>query len=606
MFYVPKGDSDVCMVYNGVALGINECLFAPHFGLPVILYVLQSLRLGYYQADMDIGEMFPNFILGEQLHPYSGVDVTHIRTTPEDMPHHQPAPLDEFPGREATCTRWWERWTQNWMGLRDSPYRSIQMAVIAKLPSYGNKDLPSNPFQWECVVLNLLGQADYDSTYPWVYKRQKDGHIASDIFLYVDNGRPTGFCEEQCWSASQRFCSVCSHLGVQDASRKHTTPSQMPGPWAGSIIHTRDALVALVSQKKWDKTKDMIQELSNLIAEREDGRIPVKRLEQIWRFLIYVSRTYNWMPPYLKGLHLTIDSWREGCTKRGWKVKCLKSQFTIWEWEGEQWVYVNPVVFSEATAGVSKAPDFVTPVDQLSEDVKALEILFAGDVPSVSLLRATRSYLALYLTGDASGKEFGSAVWDAAHIHWESGNYNQTYQQESSNYWEADNLVSQLEYLEKEGRLTEEEVMVFTDNSTFKGCYYKGHSQSEKLSDIILRTATTTYRNLTPRYSYCWYPNEGSRDRGLSRGDLLEGMMKSGTTPWSFLPLSQSADDQTAGAVLRWIQSWWTNEDGAAWCGVPLKILAPEDWFLLHEMNQPHLWVPPSGSHVHCVRVVQR
>jgi hypothetical protein len=77
--------------------GINECLFAPHFGLPVILYVMRSLRPGYYQADMDIGEMFPNIILGEQLCPYSGVDMTHVRTTPEDLPHRQPEPLNEFP-----------------------------------------------------------------------------------------------------------------------------------------------------------------------------------------------------------------------------------------------------------------------------------------------------------------------------------------------------------------------------------------------------------------------------------------------------------------------------------------------------------------------------
>ena len=45
------------------------------------------------------------------------------------------------------------------------------MVVVAKLASYGNKDLPSNPFQWEQVVLNLPGQADYNSTYLWVYKR---------------------------------------------------------------------------------------------------------------------------------------------------------------------------------------------------------------------------------------------------------------------------------------------------------------------------------------------------------------------------------------------------------------------------------------------------
>ncbi len=166
MFYVPKGDSDVRMVYNGAASGINECLFAPHFGLPVILYVLRSLRPGYYQADMDIGEMFPNFILGEQLRPYSGVDVTYIRTTPGDLPHHLPDPLTELPHWEVPRTRRWERWTRNWMGLHDSPYRSIQMAVVVKLASYGNKDLPTNPFQWERVALNRPGQADYDSTHP--------------------------------------------------------------------------------------------------------------------------------------------------------------------------------------------------------------------------------------------------------------------------------------------------------------------------------------------------------------------------------------------------------------------------------------------------------
>jgi hypothetical protein len=57
------------------------------------------------------------------------------------------------------------------------------------------------------------------------------------------------------------------------------------------------------------------------------------------------------MPPYLKGLRLTIDSWREGRNRAG----CL-------------------------------------------------------------------------------GKGFGSALWDAQHIYWESGNYVAAHQQESSNF----------------------------------------------------------------------------------------------------------------------------------------------------------------------------
>ena len=33
-------------------------------------------------------------------------------------------------------------------------------------------------------------------------------------------------------------------------------------------------------------------------------------LEIIRGFLIYITRTYVQMKPYLKGLHMTIDSWR--------------------------------------------------------------------------------------------------------------------------------------------------------------------------------------------------------------------------------------------------------------------------------------------------------
>ena len=46
-----------------------------------------------------------------------------------------------------------------------------------------------------------------------------------------------------------------------------------------------------------------------------------KILEGIRGFLIYVARTFKWMTPYLKGLHLTIDGWREGRDKDFYKTK---------------------------------------------------------------------------------------------------------------------------------------------------------------------------------------------------------------------------------------------------------------------------------------------
>ena len=44
-----------------------------------------------------------------------------------------------------------------------------------------------------------------------------------------------------------------------------------------------------------------------------------KQLERDKGFLIYISRTYRIMSPYLKGVHLTLDSWRRGRNKDGWK-----------------------------------------------------------------------------------------------------------------------------------------------------------------------------------------------------------------------------------------------------------------------------------------------
>jgi len=76
-FPVLKGEADIRMVYNGTSSGLDDVLWAAHFGLPVVQYTLRSLLKGYFQYDMDVGEMFLNFLLNESLRPYAGVDVSH-------------------------------------------------------------------------------------------------------------------------------------------------------------------------------------------------------------------------------------------------------------------------------------------------------------------------------------------------------------------------------------------------------------------------------------------------------------------------------------------------------------------------------------------------
>ena len=71
---------------------------------------------------------------------------------------------------------------------------------------------------------------------------------------------------------------------------------------------------------------------------RED-RVPHKRLECIRGFLIYVTRNFKWMKPYLKGVHLTIDGYIEGRDKYFYKIKIqLRVSLKVWEWEHENWL----------------------------------------------------------------------------------------------------------------------------------------------------------------------------------------------------------------------------------------------------------------------------
>jgi hypothetical protein len=188
---------------------------------------------GYCQCDLDIGEMFLNFLLHEELKRLSGVDIQYGRSTD---PQHA-AWESERGGR-------WERWCRNWMGLADSPYRSIQWLIRLKFETYGDHTCQANPYHWDRVVLNLPGVKGYRPDLPWVMKLRWDGHLATEVYVYVDDGRVVGFCREICWAAARRLASLCTHYGVQDKAAKRTFPTPTPGPWAGTVSHTDQHEVA--------------------------------------------------------------------------------------------------------------------------------------------------------------------------------------------------------------------------------------------------------------------------------------------------------------------------------------------------------------------------
>lgn len=82
--------------------------------------------------------------------------------------------------------------------------------------------------------------------------------------------------------------------------------------------------------------------------------------------------------------------------------------------------------------------------------MEKLKILTGEAEPAVQQVRVTEAITAFYLMGDASGKGFGSGLWNRI-LHYEEGNWAMHCQDKTSNWQEANNLVTRVEDLAKEG-----------------------------------------------------------------------------------------------------------------------------------------------------------
>ena len=284
--------------------------------------------------------------------------------------------------RGVFCT-----WDRPAMGLTGSPYQAVQTATRAKRLILGDRRDQNNLFRWDSIIINAPGDKDYNPTLPWIFKRRDDGNIGGDLHTYIDDNRVTANNKKEAWAALSQIAKVCSWLGMQDAARKRREPSNSPGAWAGTIIRTEGEKVEkLVSQERWDKTREKIRWMHSHLVEREehgslDMWIPFKMLESIREFLVYVSRTYTEMVPYLKGIHLTLDSWRGGRARSGWKID-VDEQTGVGEADDEEGCSLTNAVDERIMPkelrvldGAKDPPKFVRAATRLSQDVGALMTL---------------------------------------------------------------------------------------------------------------------------------------------------------------------------------------------------------------------------------------
>ena len=591
-FVVPKGDSDIRVVFDATKSGLNSHLEAPWFPLPTGESLLRSVRSGTWMADNDVGECFYNWRLDEKVIPFTGIDMSH---------YFQGGSAPLLDRKSPRSPKKWFSWQRPPMGCRPAPYISARCMAWLREETLGDRHAEDNVFQWNNVVLNCPGSECYRPWLPPVFKERSDGNIAADYVEFVDDRRPCGFTEEVCWRVAQRAASVAARHGVQDASRKRRPPSQEPGSWAGYVVHTTDDKVrGLVDQVKWDKTRTRL----NIIDEnlKGSGKMNHKELERYRGFFIYVARVYPAMKPYLKGIHGTLDSWRSTVDSEGWNVRWNRAprkrqrsvdrnapgdfDFDL-DYELPCGTYDENGEF-EAYNQVESAPKEVTFIPRMRQDLDALLQLTNFDTPPRRLLRPNKSAGVVYGFGDASGKGFGSALLlPDGSVPYSKGIWEYSVSTEnSSNYRELRNLVIAVEESAGRNELGNCEVWLYTDNFVSERAFYKGSSKNRELHGLVLRL-----RKLEMEVGMSLHIIHISGKRmilsgvdGLSRGDSTTGIM-AGHNALSFVPLHLSALERSV-SLAPWIGRWSTNP----------VFLDPNRWPEKHDSGGFYVWAPPPGA----------
>ena len=574
-FAVPKGKDDIRIVYDASACGLNAALWAPNFALPTIDSVLRSADQSTWFSDIDLGEMFLNYFLDDDLREYAGVDVREIGGVK------------------------WERWERTLMGFRSSPYVCTQTFAWGDAVIRGDRKDLDNPLRWDKVVMNLPGSEDYDPSMPWVYKWDSvNGRLASDFACYIDDIRGLGGTERVCRAATRRVASYVNYLGQQDAPRKRRPPSKTPGAWAGAMCLSKpDGLYVTCTQAKWDKARSIINYWMSTVVEEKKEELDVKRMEKEVGFLVHMSRTFPSIFPYLKGFYLTMNSWRSGRNDEGWK-------YSMAEWRAALGLdnSIPSYRVKEASKRGRKSesyddrPSWVQPVPRLQPDLVALTELFDHSAPVHRLVRGRKMSSAKLAFGDASGGGFGSS-WEStqktevpdvdSHVGFRFGTWDASSSDMSSNYREMRNLVETLEVMATERELEGCELFLFTDNATAESAFFKGSSSSKHLFELVLRL-----RKLEMSQSCRIYVSHVAGTRmiaqgsdGLSRGNLSEGVMR-GMSMHEFIPIHKNALERSSG-LKQWLNDW-TNQEGV--------FLKPEDWFTTgHEIVEGEWEYNPEG-----------
>ena len=78
-----------------------------------------------------------------------------------------------------------------------------------------------------------------------------------------------------------------------------------------------------------DVSDSELDEAVHLKPDPRKGYTHYKTVESIVGFLVYVAMTYSSLMPYLKGLYLSLNSWRKNRDDEGWKLLGKRKRETL-------------------------------------------------------------------------------------------------------------------------------------------------------------------------------------------------------------------------------------------------------------------------------------
>jgi len=562
-FGVEKGETDIRVVFNGTSCGLNNSVWAPNFWLPTAKTMVRALGYNFKAVDIDLGEMFLNFPLHKKLIPYSGVDISPFK---EDLIRSRT--IDRHHRLEhERCIATWNR---DWMGFKPSPEWSCRFYYLAEEFLRGDEKDISNPLYWKTIILNLIGNEDFNPSLPNIYKWDDLANdIAGDIKAYVDDLRTFARTLEQAWRIARIVAARLQFLGIQDAPRKRRTDN---GPWAGTIYKsTPSNIQTTVSLAKWKKGQQYIQHLNAEIMDNPNGLFDFKLLERIRGFLCHLAMTYELLFPFLKGFHLTLCAHMPSRDEEGWKLSEL--EFIGYLEERLARGKISSSQYSDELGNKfdpKNQPKRVKLVPRFFTCLTALSKFFELDLPPIVTHRSTNIKLVAYGFVDASKGGFGSSIDFGVNTKYRIGVWGADTDSDSSNFREFCNLVETLEEEEKSGSLNNAYLIMATDNSTVEAALFKGNSTSKKLFDLIVR-----FRFLELRTGSTFVVTHVSGTRmksqgtdGISRGQLSEGITI-GEYMLSFCPWGKDCLERSP-LLKEWIQSIF---------GEDCEFLTPSQWY---------------------------